>query len=102
MIKACVVVNGRVENIGPWNYRYEIVDGVQVATNPFPIGGTIEMIDIVEDADGGLRPSADYYNLRKVAYPPITHQLDAIHKGGEDAAAMAAIIEGVKALYPKE
>lgn len=42
-----------------------------------------------------------YRDLRRAAYPSIGDQLDAIWKGGEDAEAMLAIVQAVKAQYPK-
>jgi len=39
---------------------------------------------------------------RASAYPPIGDQLDALWKGGEEAAAMLAKVQAVKAKYPKE
>ena len=38
---------------------------------------------------------------RRKAYPPIPDQLDALWKGGQAQADMKAIIDGVKAAYPK-
>jgi len=42
-----------------------------------------------------------YRELRRVAYPPVGDQLDAIWKGGQEQAAMKAAIDKVKADYPK-
>jgi len=42
-----------------------------------------------------------YRELRRVAYPPIGDQLDALWKGGQEQAAMKAAIDKVKADYPK-
>lgn len=39
--------------------------------------------------------------LRKVAYPPIEEQLDALWKGGADADAMRQRVLAVKAKYPE-
>ena len=47
------------------------------------------------------RPAPDYATRRRRAYPPIGDQLDALWKGGEAAAAMAALIAAVKAAHPK-
>jgi len=38
---------------------------------------------------------------RASEYPPIGDQLDALWKGGEEAAAMLAKVQAVKAKYPK-
>ena len=42
-----------------------------------------------------------YRELRRVAYPPMGDQLDALWKGGQEQAAMKAAIDKVKADYPK-
>jgi len=42
-----------------------------------------------------------YRALRAKAYPPIGDQLDALWKGGQEQTAMKALIEKVKADYPK-
>lgn len=42
-----------------------------------------------------------YRELRRVAYPPVGDQLDALWKGGQEQAAMKAAIDKVKADYPK-
>ena len=43
-----------------------------------------------------------YKYQRAPEYPPIGDQLDALWKGGEEAAAMLAKVQAVKAKYPKE
>jgi hypothetical protein len=43
-----------------------------------------------------------YKQQRASEYPPIGDQLDALWKGGEEAAAMLAKVQAVKAKYPKE
>ena len=42
-----------------------------------------------------------YKEQRASEYPPIGDQLDALWKGGEEAAAMLAKVQAVKAKYPK-
>lgn len=42
-----------------------------------------------------------YRELRAKAYPPVGDQLDALWKGGQDMADMKALIDKVKADYPK-
>lgn len=42
-----------------------------------------------------------YRELRAKAYPPVGDQLDAIWKGGQEQAAMKALIDKVKSDYPK-
>ncbi|MED4726985.1 hypothetical protein P9597_02320 [Aneurinibacillus migulanus] len=66
MIKECVVLNGTVINIGPWDYKkiniqlpteegqepkYE-----EIITNPLPEGAEIVELEIAEGPDGGLYP----------------------------------------------
>ena len=63
--------------------------------------------DAMDLATGELLPGAavevplPYFELRRRAYPRIGDQLDALWKGGADAAAMKKIIDAVKAKYPK-
>jgi hypothetical protein len=42
-----------------------------------------------------------YKYQRAPEYPPIGDQLDALWKGGDEAAAMLAKVQAVKAKYPK-
>lgn len=42
-----------------------------------------------------------YKAKRAAEYPPIGDQLDALWKGGEAAAEMLAMVQAVKAKYPK-
>lgn len=42
-----------------------------------------------------------YKGRRAAEYPPIGDQLDALWKGGEAAAEMLAMVQAVKAKYPK-
>ena len=42
-----------------------------------------------------------YKAQRASEYPAIGDQLDALWKGGDDAAAMLALVQAVKAKYPK-
>ena len=47
--------------------------------------------------------AADAYKEQRASeYPPIGDQLDALWKGGDEAAAMLAKVQAVKAKYPKE
>jgi len=43
----------------------------------------------------------EYQRKRAAEYPPIGDQLDALWKGGEAAAEMLAMVQAVKAKYPK-
>lgn len=42
-----------------------------------------------------------YQDSRKAEYPPIGDQLDALWKGGDEAAKMLEKIQAIKAKYPK-
>ena len=42
-----------------------------------------------------------YQRQRAAEYPPIGDQLDALWKGGDEAASMLAQVQAVKAKYPK-
>lgn len=48
-----------------------------------------------------LSPEVEYYGKRKIEYPPIEEQLDAIWKGGDDYDDMKLKIISVKDKYPK-
>ena len=48
-----------------------------------------------------IDPNA-YKTKRAAEYPPIGDQLDALWKGGNEAADMLAKVQAVKAKYPKE
>lgn len=64
MRKECVILNGRVINIGPWDYQYQMVqvgedeEGNPIyeerAMNPMPEGAVIEEREIEIGPDGGL------------------------------------------------
>jgi hypothetical protein len=43
----------------------------------------------------------DYVEQRRLAYPPVGDQLDAIWKGGAEMEAMRAVVMAVKVKYPK-
>lgn len=53
MMKPCVVLNGKVINVGDWDYQYTEVDGEQVAQNPLPEGAVIEEREFEYDEDRG-------------------------------------------------
>jgi hypothetical protein len=58
-------------------------------------------VEIDMDAvNAWVDPNA-YKAKRVAAYPPIGDQLDALWKGGDAAAEMLAIVQAVKAKYPK-
>jgi hypothetical protein len=49
-----------------------------------------------------VRPNnPDYYVMRRAEYPALSEQLDALWKGGDAAADMAAKILQIKSKYPK-
>ena len=48
-----------------------------------------------------VRIKAGYRKNRKLRYPPIEDQLDAIWKGGADEAAMRFKIKEIKDKFPK-
>lgn len=52
-------------------------------------------------AELAARAAAAYREARRREYPPIEDQLDALWKGGAEAAAMKATIEAVKVKHPK-
>lgn len=45
--------------------------------------------------------SQAYSRARVLSYPPVGDQLDALWKGGDDAAAMKVIVDKVKSDNPK-
>ena len=58
-------------------------------------------VEIDMDAvNAWVDPNA-YKAKRAAEYPPIGDQLDALWKGGEAAAEMLAMVQAVKAKYPK-
>lgn len=63
--------------------------------------GCVEVSEAEAEALRPKPPEPTYADLRRAEYPPLGDQLDALWKGGADAAAMKAIIDGVKAKYPK-
>ena len=48
-----------------------------------------------------VQDPTEYKRQRAAAYPPIGDQLDALFKAGVFPADMAAMIQAVKAKYPK-
>jgi hypothetical protein len=67
---------------------------------PDPMGGEPQTVDI-DKSEVVRADNPDYYALRRVEYPSLADQLDAMWKGGEAATAMTAKIAEVKAKYPK-
>ncbi len=65
-----------------------------VALNMAAVAAGIAVLEAAENAN-------KYRELRAKAYPPVGDQLDALWKGGAEMAAMKALIDKVKADYPK-
>ena len=55
MNRECVILNGKIINIGAWDNRE--------GTNPLPEGATVEQRDIVESPDGGLVENGAYVDV---------------------------------------
>ena len=72
---------------------------VMRAANPMPDDHYEDEAELQEGADGELYEN--YQALRRVAYPSIADQLDAIWKGGADMEAMRTTIMGIKDKYKK-
>lgn len=49
-----------------------------------------------------VQPPLNYQELRRIEYPQIADQLDAMWKGGKEAEAMRREIMAIKSKYPKE
>ena len=60
-----------------------------------------DAIAVAKMAAMGFPVPPAYVTQREMEYPPIGDQLDAMWKGGTEAAVMRAKIEAVKAKYPK-
>jgi hypothetical protein len=75
----------------------KLVNGELVALTPEEIAS----FEAEETETIALDVATQYKRDRQAAYPPIGDQLDALWKGGEDRDAMKAIIDAVKATYPK-
>ena len=65
-------------------------------TQPTEAEITAEVTRLQAEYDGN-----EYQRQRATEYPAIGDQLDALWKGGDDAAAMLALVQAVKAKYPK-
>lgn len=95
-IMKAVIVDGSVINIGEWNYT--TVDG---GDNPLPDDAEEGEFDISITTDGRYVLTSNYAELRKMAYPSIGDQLDALFKAGAFPDEMAEKIQTVKDKYPK-
>ena len=78
---------------------YSSVANINDTTGAFDADGNQVAIDM-DDVNAWVDPDA--YKAQRVSeYPAIGDQLDALWKGGDDAAAMLALVQAVKAKYPK-
>jgi hypothetical protein len=68
-------------------------------TTAFDKDDNVVAIDM-DAVNAWVDPNA-YKSKRASEYPPIGDQLDALWKGGDSAAEMLAIVQAVKAKYPK-
>ena len=64
-------------------------------------GETLTFDKISSDNADAAQAATAYQHARRQAYPPIGDQLDAIWKGGDEQAAMKAIVDKVKSDNPK-
>jgi hypothetical protein len=78
---------------------YPQVVTVDDTAGAFDKDGNQVTIDI-DAVNAWVDPDA-YKQQRVSEYPTIGDQLDALWKGGDDAAAMLALVQAVKAKYPK-
>lgn len=125
MLKKCIVLNGQVINIGPWDYQYERVEVEpaeydeegnlvkeavyeEIARNPLPEGAEEVEIEVCQAEDGGWVPASDYAALRRAAYPPysVWDVLDEVLKHitpepGSKLEQIQAERLAVKSRYPK-
>lgn len=93
-----VIQNGKVINIGEWDFRYDENGNPK---NPMPEEAEFGDFDIVQNAVGQYVLPSDYRKLREAEYPSIGDQLDALFKAGVFPAEMSALIASVKDKYPK-
>jgi hypothetical protein len=82
-------------------YAYEL-DGSQdhLIGDKTPVDDS-QLISIIEEEKLQRINSLPYQEQRRLAYPSIGDQLDALWKGGDAAAAMLEQILSVKSQYPK-
>jgi hypothetical protein len=81
MMKDCVILNGQIINIGPWDYQIKQVqvDGDEEnpvyedrESNPFPVGATIEQRDVDFSDERG------WYEVGTVQPPSVEEQLKQV------------------------
>jgi len=107
MMKECVVLNGQVINIGPWDFQIQRVEVEpaeydeegnvvkepvfeEIVTNPLPEGAEIVEMEVVEGPDGGLYPAG--YT------PPETPQQKIARLEAELAAAREENLTALEAI----
>lgn len=78
-----------------------VIEDFEVICNPLPADAVETEVEIMATAKGRIVSLDDYRSLRADEYPSLGDQLDAMWKGGEAAASMAASISAIKAKYPK-
>lgn len=89
--------------------RFIIPANATTAPPPEPLSGHTTLFDGQNWSHQPLPPTAvpepapelTYQDRRRQGYPPIGDQLDALFHAGVFPAEMAAIIQAVKAKYPK-
>ncbi|MBD3917641.1 hypothetical protein H8B09_02670 [Paenibacillus sp. PR3] len=106
MIKPCVILNGQVINIGPWDYQIKTIEispemfddngnkidearFQEVVSNPLPDGAVIEELDIAEDTNGGqyvIGTAPQESNLQKI--DRLLHEL-AVARQKQDLMQLA-------------
>lgn len=93
-----VIQNGKVINIGEWDYQ---VDEDNNICNPMPDDAIEGDFDLAQNARGEFVLESDYKRLRLAEYPSIGDQLDALFKAGAFPEEMSQMIADVKLKYPK-
>lgn len=92
---------GRIVRIRNGQPIERIVDiGVHPSVSEADIAAMASLL-ASHNPDGVAGKLIEIQRLRAQEYPPIGDQLDALWKGGLDAAAMKANVDAVKAKYPK-
>lgn len=97
MKSKCIMLDGKVINIGNWDY---LPDGKGIPKNPLP-PGAYEEIREINETEYGLFDSSDYKECRKRHYPPIGDQLDALYHAGLLPKEISDRILSIKLKFPK-
>lgn len=105
MKQTVVVLDGKIINVGDWDYQIKLDDQEnEVVANPLPEGAVIEEREITLSTDNRIVDLTDplaYRDFRRGEYPDLRDQLDAIWKGGTDLDDMRLKVLSVKEKYPK-